>query len=84
VVLGVEDERDGVPDGSVDTRGVVSKARGADFDLDGCGRDGGGDGGEDNSCEGEMHFFLMILKALMLIIYGGFYENCWEWVRKEK
>jgi len=55
MVLGVEDERDSVAVGSIGTRGVESKARATDFDLDVCRRDGRGKGGEDNGGEGKMH-----------------------------
>ena len=56
MVLGVEDERDVVADGSSDIRGGESKAVVTDLDLDLCRRDGGGEGGEDGGGEGEMHF----------------------------
>jgi hypothetical protein len=56
MVLGVEDERDGVADGSIYTRGAESKATATDLHLDGCRRDGRGESGEDGGGEGEMHF----------------------------
>lgn len=57
MVLGVENERDGVTGGSIDARGVEGKDRVAtDFDLSVCREDGGGKGGEDNGGKGEMHF----------------------------
>jgi len=57
VVLGVEDERDSVTGGGIDTRGRVGKGTGGtDLDLEVCRGNGGGEGGEGNGGEREMHF----------------------------
>lgn len=56
MVLGVEDERDRVTSGGVDTRRCELKGTtGTDLDLMVFRRDGGGEDGEDNGGEGEMH-----------------------------
>jgi hypothetical protein len=65
VVLGVEDERDSVTGGGIDTRGRVGKGTGGtDLDLEVCRRDSGGKGGEDDGGKGEMHFDYLLVFIL--------------------
>ena len=56
VVLGAEDERDGVTDCGCDIGGRKGKlAAGTDLNREVCCRGGGSEGGKGNGSEGEMH-----------------------------
>ena len=55
VVLGGEDERNGVTDGGIDARWVEHKTTGTDRDVVGLGRSEADEGGKSSGSESETH-----------------------------